>query len=324
MVESVSVVIPIYNQAHLVARTIESLAANTRQPDEIIIVDDGSTDDVQEAIRSFQTNSPLTIRLLKVPHGGPGRAREAGWKAARGNIVAFTDADAVPARDWLEQGLKGFTDERVGGVEGAVESSGNATIFTHQVHNRFGRQFMTANMFYRRSVIEAVGGFKSPYREDSDLAFSVLGAGYRIIFVRDAVVFHPPRQESWRFYFSKAHRKRYEGFLFRNHPDIAPQYLPRFQPTELFIILGELLSLLSLWLGSWALILGLLSLLIGLPKRLADWLDGRKYNARDYLIAWILTLLLVPVEFYYHWLGILKPPPIPQELRKSTAKVETH
>lgn len=319
--DTVSVVIPIYNQADLVGRVIESLVANTRHPHEVIIVDDGSTDDVESSIEPYKETLPFALRLLTVPHAGPGRARQAGWQAAQSDVVAFTDADAVPSCDWLERGMQEFTGQNVGGVEGAVESGGAATIFTHQVHNYFGRQFMTANMFYRRSVIEEVGGFKSPYREDSDLAFSVLEAGYRIVFVRDVVVFHPSRQETWRFYFSKANRKRYEGLLFRNHPQVAPQYIPRFQPTELLIIFGELMVLLGLALGPWSLVIGLLSLLVGLPKRLADWLDGRQYSARDYMIAWLMTLILVPVEFYYHWLGILRPPPVPQELRQPAVKL---
>jgi len=167
---------------------------------------------------------------------------------------------------------------------------------------------MTANMFYRRVVIEEVGGFKSRYREDSDLAFSVLEAGYHIPFVPESIVLHPPRMEPWSFYFRKASRKRFEAGLFRNHPTLARKFIPRFQPTELLILLGEGLSVLSIWLGLWSLVGGLLLLSLGMPKRIAAWLDGRTYGGRDYLVVWILTLALVPVEAYYHWSGVIKPP----------------
>ncbi|PSR38111.1 MAG: hypothetical protein C7B44_00460 [Sulfobacillus thermosulfidooxidans] len=314
---AVSVVIPIYNQAHLVGRTIEAIRANSLQPIEVIIVDDGSSDDVRSIILAYESLTAFPLRLLEVNHGGPGRARDAGWREAIGEIVAFTDADAVPDRHWLENGVQAFSSPDVGAVEGAVESGGGKpTIFTHQVRNRFGRQFMTANMFYRRSVIAEVGGFKSPYREDSDLAFSVLDAGYEIVFVPTSVVIHPPRQENWRFYFAKANRKRFEGLLFRNHPETAPQYIPRFQPTELLIITGELLALLSVVWGSWSLAAGLLLLALGMPKRLADWLGDREYNSREYLWAWLMTLILVPVEAYYHWTGIIKPPAVHKDLRR--------
>ena len=310
--ETISVVIPVYNQSNLIGRTLEALMVNSLQPQEVIIVDDGSSDNVQSVVSAFESRVPFTLRLLPVIHGGPGSARDEGWRAAEGDIVAFTDADAVPDRLWLEWGLKGFSSPRVGGVEGQVDGGDMPPkILTHQVKNLYGGRFMTANMFYRRAVIAEVGGFKSPYREDSDLAFSVLEAGYDIVFSRNARVIHPPREESWRFYFSKANRKRFEALLFRNHPQIAPQYLPRFQPTELLIIAGELMVLLSSVLDVWCLAGGLFLLVIGLPKRLADWLDGRQYSSREYLTAWLMTLVLVPVEAYHHWMGVLKPPQFP-------------
>lgn len=305
---SVSVVIPVYNQADLIGRTLRAVCQGRLTPQEILVVDDGSSDDLASAIASVQAETRIPIEVITVPHGGPGRARDAGWRRASGDVVAFTDADAVPDPDWLANGVAGFSSDRVGAVEGKVLTSGVPRIFTHQVKNLTGGRFMTANMIYRRQVIDAVGGFKSRYREDSDLAFSVLEHGYEIVFVPDSVVMHPPREETWRFYFEKANRKRFEALLFRNHPDMAPRYLPRFQPTELLVLAGEILALLAVVLGPWSLVAGLVLLALGLPKRIAAWLDGRQYSGRDYLLVWVLTLFLVPVEAYYHWSGVLYPP----------------
>ncbi|MCY0897458.1 MAG: glycosyltransferase family A protein [Firmicutes bacterium] len=305
---SVSVVIPVFNQADLVGATVQAVLNGRVQPAEVIIVNDGSQDDPHRALRVIQETAPVPVKVMDIPHGGPGRARDAGWRAAQGEIIAFTDADALPHPEWLFYGLSGFSAPEVGAVEGKVVSSGVPTVFTHQVHNEFGGQFMTANMLYRRAVIEEVGGFKSRYREDSDLAFSVIERGYEIRFVPEAVVYHPPRRESWTFYFKKANRKRYEALLFRRHPQVAARYIPRFQPTELLILGGELLCLLTIWLGAWSATAGLALLAVGLPKRIAAWLNGRVYSGRDYLLVWILTLVLVPVEAYYHWTGWIKPP----------------
>lgn len=305
---SVSVVIPVYNQADLIGRTIGAVCEGAEKPMEIIVVDDGSTDNIGSAVETAASMYDIDIRLLNIPHGGPGRARDAGWRNARGDIIAFTDADAVPDSNWIRGALPGFSGDDVGAVEGKVLTEGNPTIFTHQVKNISGGRFMTANMFYRRRVIEEVGGFKSRYREDSDLAFSVLERGYTIPFAPASMVMHPPREERWNFYFKKANRKRFEALLFRNHPAVAPRYLPRVQPTELLVLGGELLSIVSVVIGVWSLVAGLGLLAIGLPKRIAAWLDGRTYSGRDYLLVWVLTLALVPVEATYHWLGILKPP----------------
>lgn len=305
---SVSVVIPVYNQADLVGRAIQAVCQGNEKPIEVIIVNDGSIDRIYEAVEREGGTGSVPVRLMDVPHGGPGRARDAGWRAAVGDVVAFTDADAVPDRDWIHTGLAGFTNEQIGAVEGAVITTGVPRVFTHQVKNLSGGRFMTANMFYRRRVINEVGGFKSRYREDSDLAFSVLEHGYEIKFVAESVVLHPPREERWNFYFEKANRKRFEALLFRNHPETAARYIPRFQPTELLIIFGELLCILAIFLGVWSLVAGLALLALGLPKRVAAWLDGRQYSGREYLAVWMMTLALVPVEAYYHWSGKLRPP----------------
>lgn len=305
---SVSVVIPVYNQADLIGRTIRACCEGSVLPSEVIIVNDGSTDDLASSVEAAKAQYALDIRVLDTVHAGPGRARDAGWRAARGEVVAFTDADAIPDHDWIAAALTGFSGDHIGAVEGKVETRGIPRIFTHQVKNLSGGRFMTANMFYRRVVIEEVGGFRSRYREDSDLAFSVLERGYEIPFVAECVVVHPPREERWNFYFHKANRKRFEALLFRNHPVMARRYLPRFQPTELLVLGGEILCLLGLFLGVWSLTAGLILLLLGLPKRIAAWLDGRSYSGRDYLTVWVLALLLVPVEAFYHWWGVLAPP----------------
>jgi GT2 family glycosyltransferase len=183
------------------------------------------------------------------------------------------------------------------------------TIYTHQVKNLYGGHFMTANMLYRRDVIAAVGGFRARYREDSDLAFSVLEAGYRIVFEPRAVVEHPPRRETLRFYFQKANRRRFEGLLLRRHPQVGPRYIHPLQPTDMTILLGEAACLAGAVLGSWPLVAaGLAALVVGLPKRMIAWLDGRLYGYRDYFVVLGMCLILVPVEAYYRWWGMVAPP----------------
>ena len=103
---AVSAVIPTYNRAHLVPRAIRSALAALGPGDEVIVVDDGSTDDTASVVESF--GGP--VRLLPVPHGGAGAARNAGLAAARGQLVAFLDSDdewfadkIVLQRTFLEQ-----------------------------------------------------------------------------------------------------------------------------------------------------------------------------------------------------------------------------
>lgn len=94
---TVSVVIPVYNRASLVGRAIRSALAAISDGDEIIVVDDASTDQTPERIREFGDR----IRYIRVSHGGAGKARNAGIAASRCSLVAFLDSDD----EWMSDKL---------------------------------------------------------------------------------------------------------------------------------------------------------------------------------------------------------------------------
>jgi len=98
----ISVVIPAYNIGKFVGRAIESVLAQTRGPDEIIVVDDGSTDETAAQIKKFGAK----VKYIYQDNAGPGAARNTGIKAAGGEWVAFLDGDD----EWLPDNLKLQTD----------------------------------------------------------------------------------------------------------------------------------------------------------------------------------------------------------------------
>jgi glycosyltransferase involved in cell wall biosynthesis len=89
----VSVVIPTYNRADLLPRAIDSALAQTAPPVEIIIVDDGSTDDTPAVVMRYAERHAGRVRSLRIPNGGVARARNAGIAAARSQWVALLDSD---------------------------------------------------------------------------------------------------------------------------------------------------------------------------------------------------------------------------------------
>jgi glycosyltransferase involved in cell wall biosynthesis len=97
----VSAIVPVLNDAKRLKKWLEALAAQTYPKDAygIIVVDNGSTDGAREAVERFN------LKYIREPAQGLHKARNAGIMTAKGEILAFTDADCIPAPDWLERGV---------------------------------------------------------------------------------------------------------------------------------------------------------------------------------------------------------------------------
>ena len=86
---TVSVIMPMYNARPYVGAALDSILGQTRPPDEIIVVDDGSTDGGPDVVAAYGSQ----VRLLRQEHRGPAPALNLGLRAASGTMVAFLDAD---------------------------------------------------------------------------------------------------------------------------------------------------------------------------------------------------------------------------------------
>ncbi len=101
--ELVSIIVPVYNRAHMVSRSIGSLLAQSYRNIEIIVVDDGSSDDIEAAIAAI---SDPRVRLLpRSRNGGAAAARNTGVADARGDYIAFHDSDDTCSFDKVERQL---------------------------------------------------------------------------------------------------------------------------------------------------------------------------------------------------------------------------
>ncbi|MCI0380021.1 MAG: glycosyltransferase family 2 protein, partial [Gemmataceae bacterium] len=98
----VSVIVPLYNKAKYVERALTSISAQTAHDLEILVVDDGSTDGGGDMAERF---AELRLRLIRQDNAGPGAARNRGLAEARGEFVAFLDADDEWLPDYLEKNL---------------------------------------------------------------------------------------------------------------------------------------------------------------------------------------------------------------------------
>jgi GT2 family glycosyltransferase len=196
----VSVVVPTCGRPALLQRCLAALENQTlaREAYEVIIVDDSR-------LRS-----------------GPAAARNRGWVQAKAPIVAFTDDDTEPARDWLECGLEAMKDD-VDAISGRIVMPipEQPTDYERDAQGLERAEFVTANCFVRRHVLERLRGFdedfKLAWREDSDLHFRLLQCGARLVHAPRAVVVHPVRPGSWGVSLKQQRKVMFDALLFKKH-----------------------------------------------------------------------------------------------------------
>lgn len=226
----VSVVAPTHHRVALLRKLLTSLEQQSLPVNsfEVIVVGDEG-DPGANVVAEFAERSRLNIRFSFVPDDpwrgkSPSLKRNHGVSLARAPWVAFIDDDCVADPRWLEEALPFFDDERNGGVEGQkIIPRLDPPTLTYKGLLLFTRPrgYQTANMFYRRSVFQAVGGFDTAfpfYLEDTDLAWSVLERDLAIPHAERAVVEHPvPPAEPMRL-LASAKRAILMPYLCKKHP----------------------------------------------------------------------------------------------------------
>lgn len=225
MAPDVSVVIPTYRRPHLLERCLRAVL--NQDPDgpsyEVIVVDDGH-DAATRALIDATASPRVSYMASWARASGPAAARNVGWRAARARLIAFTDDDTEPTPAWLLHGVaalrRGAVDAAAGQV--LVPVSERPRDHERQTAGLMTAEFVTANCFVRRDALEAVGGFderfRLAWREDSDLQFSLLEAGRRIVRARDAVVWHPVRPAAWGDSLRQQRKVFFDALLFKKHP----------------------------------------------------------------------------------------------------------
>ena len=218
-----SIVIPTFNSSNLLLRCLVALEKQSASKSEfeVVVADDGSTDGTIEILSEFQIKTDLNLKWTSILNSGPGNARNAGVEISSGAWIGFLDADVIPNRNWVENSIKLIHQKPYAGAfEGRTEvpQQINATPFTHQTENLDGGRYPTCNFLVRRSLANFYPAYKIPFREDTDLAFSILELGFKIIFAPELIVEHPPLSSKYSRPISLARRYYYDGLLARRFP----------------------------------------------------------------------------------------------------------
>lgn len=199
-------------------------------------MDDEGSAEVEAYVRGLALRRPFPgVRYARTSgREGPAAARNIGWRRARGAVIAFVDDDCRPDSAWLYEGLRMFNrgaDAVTGQV--IVPVAERPTDYELCVSRLESCEFLTANCFCRRSVLDNLGGFdqsfQAAWREDSDLHFRLLKGGYRIFRQPSAVVVHPVRKAPWGVSLTEQKKSMFNALLFKKFPDL---YRTRIEPSQ--------------------------------------------------------------------------------------------
>lgn len=200
----VSVVVPVRDRAELLDRCLAALVPQLGAGCEVVVVDDGSTDDSREVARRWASLGP--VQLLDGGGRGAVAARALGVEASGADVVAFTDSDCVPSAGWLAAGLAAI-DGGADLVQGRTTPARPCGMLERSLWaTREDGLYATCNLFVRRSVFDAAGGFdrhagdrletrRGPlpgrgFGEDTLLGWRIRRSGAERRFCADAHVAH--------------------------------------------------------------------------------------------------------------------------------------
>ncbi|HEX2055144.1 MAG TPA: glycosyltransferase [Nitrospiraceae bacterium] len=316
---SLSVVVPTYQRPELLQRCLSALTSQTMDADryEIIVVDDGASLDTWKAVKALAASgsAPAIRYLASFPRKGPAAARNLGWRAARGDVIAFTDDDCIASPDWLAAGWAMFADLGLSGAWGRIVVPLPEEPTDHDWNTKGLERSpcATANCFYRKTALASVGGFDerftTAWREDSDLQFTLLERGGRLTPCDRAVVVHPARSAPWGISLRQQRNNLFNALLYKKHPDLYRNKLQARPPWRYYVIVGALLgtTVAGIMMPSPAWAIGFASIWAGLT---AEFCVRRLRNTTrrpGHVAEMIITSALIPpLAIFWRLLGAIR------------------
>ena len=267
----VSVIVPVLNASELIDEFLAALNNQTYKmyAFEIVVVDNGSTDDTVARIEKYPD-----VHLFQTNKTGPYAARNLGIENAKGTILAFTDVNKIPDKNWIEAGVSLLIEKNADLAGGEItfdlgkkpSASNLYDSITFNNNRRFvleERASATGNLFVKRSVFDQTGYFPENIRSGMDIWWTrqAVKKGFKLIYAEQAIVICKPRN------FSEVFKKAYR--VGKTHPfnlvyegksrfyilalilrTFAP---PKIKPLKsLLDKIGSKEKILSVWCVAWA------------------------------------------------------------------------
>ena len=216
----VSVLVPVFNDPTGIENILHSLVRQSypKHLYEIIVIDNGSTDKTYQVASKFQQNYPDMIKVLVEDSiQSSYAARNTGYTASKGEIIAMIDADCTPIPEWIENGVYVLHENNADMVGGKVAFQFSSKPGPAEMYDAISNMQMkqnieergvakTANLFVRRTIFESIGPFPPNLKSGGDVNWTgkATHAGFRLIYSEKPKVTHPTRQ--FKALLMKQHR----------------------------------------------------------------------------------------------------------------------
>jgi len=247
---SVSIIIPAFNEGKVIEKAIRSVLELNYSQKEIIVVDDGSTDDTLKIAKLMETNNPIRV-ISKRKNGGKWRALNIGIESSKSDIIVCIDADTVLDKNAIQPLVNHFIDSKVGAVAGNIKVGNRDNLLTKlqaleyisnlNIQRRSEAFFKKITVVpgplgaFRKSIINEVGFYTGDtFAEDADLTLKILKAGYKIKYEPKSIGY--TEAPLFLFDLAKQRYRWYRGLLQVLIKHKGMFFNPKYGTTGLFII----------------------------------------------------------------------------------------
>ena len=251
----ISVVVPTLDRPDSLERCIAALVAQDfeRHRFEVVVADAKGDARVRQIVGRWAMlthGAPLLRYVDATEAHGPAGARNAGWRAAKGEVIAFTNDEAVPHADWLSKGWKAMQSGAIA-ASGVVESPIEGIAPEVELDPKRAKEpaIAAANCFVQRQSLRALGGFDerfaSAWDDARDLQFTLAKLSGEVVSAPDAVVDRPMHRGGWDATLHQYRKMAYDALLFKKHRDLYRERVRRSAPWNYYFIDAALLAVIA-------------------------------------------------------------------------------
>lgn len=228
----VTILIPIKNVAKYIGECLDALLNQTYPHDkyEVWLLDNNSNDGTLEIVAKYPQDR---VKVIQTGIDSPPIKYNKILPKIKSEIIGFVDGDANVDKSWLKNVVEPLKDPKVAGASGVILTANKdkliPRIIGYELQDRYERmpreikRVATMHVVYKRDILEKLGGFNETTKTgyDSEIGYCINNAGYKIIFVPDAKVWHNHRESLWAFFKQQYEYGKFALVRFLQMPKIA-------------------------------------------------------------------------------------------------------